>query len=456
MPRASQFFASLVPAAVCAAALLMPSAQAAEHALIMTIGNYIKPEANLPGIDKDAALARRIALSMGVPAANVTELRDQELTRQGISSAMERLAQRVQAGDGVFIYYSGHGGQIVANRTNKKCTEGLVSHDLQLFEDEQLERSLQQIASRAGRVVMMNDSCFSGGAASTKSMDDVRPKTARIGAGEDPDYACGQAVNAKAFRSLFSEPRPANLLYIAAASDREVAFATNNGSTATVAWSQCLAAADRDRNGVLSGEEIRACAQQIVNNSGGRRQTISLTGNPQLGLGFVAAANAAQPVDAAAGLEAIRQAASSAIAVELQVARNQMRINQDELDFSVASNKAGYLYVFHVGSDGKTFDLLFPNRADPANRIEPGTQRMPRASWRVKAGGPAGTSYLLAVVTETERNFSELMKGKAGPFSQTGAVNQSTRNLYAEATGAERPNPGRYGASRVVAVREVN
>jgi hypothetical protein len=71
-----------------------------------------------------------------------------------------------------------------------------------------------------------------------------------------------------------------------------------------------------------------------------------------------------------------------------------------------------------AGSDGETFDILFPNQIDSANKIGAGeTLRLPRSSWRLTAGGPVGKNTILAVVSDGPRDFSTLNVTKAGPFS---------------------------------------
>ena len=73
-----------------------------------------------------------------------------------------------------------------------------------------------------------------------------------------------------------------------------------------------------------------------------------------------------------------------------------------------------------AGSDNKSLYMLFPNDLDQNNRIEAGkTVSLPRANWRVKAGGPAGTNHLLVLVTDGPRDISKLaanVANKAGPF----------------------------------------
>ena len=83
-----------------------------------------------------------------------------------------------------------------------------------------------------------------------------------------------------------------------------------------------------------------------------------------------------------------------------------------------------------VGSDGKTFDMLFPNQLDRSNQIEPGqVLRLPRPNWEVIAGGPPGFVQLLAMVTDAPRDFTKLPLKPAGPFSIVEANSLATRDI---------------------------
>jgi hypothetical protein len=71
-----------------------------------------------------------------------------------------------------------------------------------------------------------------------------------------------------------------------------------------------------------------------------------------------------------------------------------------------------------VGSDGKSFDMLFPNGLDSNNAVSAGQSlRLPRPNWMVKANGPAGKNHLLAIVSDAPRDFSKIGMRPAGPFS---------------------------------------
>jgi hypothetical protein len=435
----------------------------------MGIGNYQESRANLPGIDKDVAGARRIAQSIGVPASNIRELFNDQVSSAGVQRALRDLESSISTGDRVFVYYSGHGGQ-VQNSTGSgaRCTEGMYVYDMKLYRDVDLEASLASLASKAGQLVMFNDSCFSGGAA-TKSPE-VEGRVAKFftskSVADNGNYTCGEAVNMKSSaRNLVAgaTAKGNNVVYIAAAADDEVAFATKNGSAATLAWEACLKLPSTDSNGSgsLSAGELISCAQDKIRTMG-FKQTISVIGNRDLPISFAAPrAAATSSAEAArrsaATLEDIRQAGSSSIQVELQASKPELRIDKDALDFNVRTSRPGYLYLLHVGSDGKTFDLLFPNDLDQNNFVQAGTVRLPRPSWRVVASGPVGEAYVLAIVSDIKKDYTKAMTDKQGPFSSVNADNASQSKLRVEATGVGASGAsGLFGASSVVRVREIN
>jgi hypothetical protein len=512
-------------AAACLAGLAggVTPALAENHALILWIGDYGDPRADLPGIDLDAGHAKRIAKLMGVADRNMVEVANAQLTPRNVGAALAGMQERIKEGDKLFIYYSGHGTQMGARGgTQARCSEAMYVRD-GVFMDSALQEALTRLGSKASQVVMMNDSCFSGGAA-TRSLTSAAPEDSKakflppdfktntaVGAG----YSCGDAVNTRgmtrSLTTLEKDQRGPQVLYIAASTDTQVSFATKKGSYATLAWAQCLSdsSSDSNRSGTINGEELQACAQGWMNRLG-VKQTIMLQGNTKLPLTFtsnatggtalatpapapapapapvaapapapvaatpapapvpapaptpvaaapVSAAPAAQAsgaVSAASALEDIAAAGDRSYQVRIGTARDSMRIGQDLLDFSVTTNREGYLYILQVGSDGKTFNLLFPNKLDSNNQVAAGTHRFPRPNWRVRSGGPAGTSYLLAIVSPDKKDIGREMDATS-VFASAAANNATTRNLIVETTGASGSSGGRYGASAVVSIREV-
>ena len=502
-------------ALAAAAALFSVAAHAENHALILWIGDYGDPKSDLPGIDLDAANARLIAQAMGVPERNITEISNARLTKDGIRNGLVKLYQTIKDGDKVFIYYSGHGGQVSGHETNAKCSEVLVARD-GLVLDAFLQDALTTIGKRASQVVMINDSCFSGGAA-TKSALPVggepgdRAKfitpDAKANTAVTQGYACGDATNTqKITRSLgemSKDARGPQVLYIAASNDTQVSFATPKGSVGTLAFAHCigLAQADVDRSGRINGEELRDCAQAYIDRRR-TKQTVTLQGNGRLPLSFVKAETAAAPaaavapapvaapalapapatapvaspnsapnsapsaaqvgaaaspaagqVNAAQALHDLQAGADRSLQVQMALARASLRIGKDLLEFTVNTGREGYLYLLQVGSDGKTFNLLFPNKVDGDNLLAAGTHRFPRPSWRLRSGGPVGKSHLLAIVSPEKKDLSRGMSASS-VFSSSSANQSNTRTLVVEATGADNGGSGRYGASQVLTVNE--
>lgn len=462
---------SAVLMALACSVVALPAAPAEKHALILSIGEYSDPNANLPGIDLDAKRARQMALAMGIPAANIVERKNQQLTLKGMSDAIAELTDRIQPGDKVFGYYTGHGSQNEGAGGGNKCSEGLVTYDMKSYADSQLETDLARLGAKASQVVMLNDSCFSGGAITkrrpglgrklvAKSWLGLVGRSAAAPAVAAVNYRCGDAVNKNVLAKTFEvvQRQGANVLYIAAARDNEVSFASPEGSLATEAWAACFTepATDTDRSGSISGEELRDCAQRKLDaNLLQVNQHISVSGSPALSVSFAAVDT--RPVPAALNatnvLRDLSAGSDKSYVIKLLPTKNTLQIGQDFLEFSVETNRDGYLYVLQVGSDGKTFNLLFPNRVDTDNRVAAGIQRLPRASWALRAAGPAGTNSMMALVSSTPKDFNGQMDA-SGTFASMPSTPSAAKDLVVVATGANVGGNGRYGTSAVVLVVE--
>jgi hypothetical protein len=196
---------------------------------------------------------------------------------------------------------------------------------------------------------------------------------------------------------------------------------------------------------------------------------------PTVAMASTPAAEAPVPVPAAlTGEQALRQMFEQRDAkrqVQVALAKTQLKIGQDALEWSVKSDRAGFVYVALAGSDNKSMYLLFPNDLDQSNRIEAGqTISLPRANWRAKAGGPVGKDNLLVLVTDGPRDLTTLAGSKAGPFvaslndadgrAKLGSLMSSSRMVTSQecTTASTRKNnplcSDAYGAA-MVSVDEV-
>ena len=85
-----------------------PGASAANHALLIGIGQYQTRVLEGPPHDV-AALKTVLASRYDFNTANIRTLVDQEANRKRILSELDQLIHRSRSGDRIFIYFSGHG-----------------------------------------------------------------------------------------------------------------------------------------------------------------------------------------------------------------------------------------------------------------------------------------------------------------------------------------------------------
>ncbi len=425
------------------AALALPAA-AESHALIMTISAYQAGVPPLLGVQHDGESARSIARRMGVKDANMRHYKDGELTLAGMQRAFDELQERIADGDQVFIYFSGHGGRQLVRMPGERCAESLITVDGMGFIDVELEARLKQLAAKAQKLVVLLDACHSGGA-TQRALPGQKPAFAPKFFARGGAEACERPVNVLA-RSLGAASRSAgsgagNYVFIAAARDNEVSLdMPAKGGVATQAWRDCIngAASDRDGSGGLSAAEIQACAQQKINQQlrevkGFLPHHVTIAGNPDAVLSFPER-SASVKTSAYNTLVDIYSSRDDRRAVSLQAAKSAFRIGKDDVEFTLTSSHAGHAYLLMVGSDGRSFDMLFPNQLDGDNAVEAGqTLRLPRPSWQIKAGGPAGRNHLLAIVADSPREFAKIGMQPAGPFSMIAVDADASRNLQVHA-----------------------
>lgn len=447
---------ALVAALLCVAAGVQgqspadaptPAARANRHALIIGIGRYADAGTPaLPGTRFDRQSATQMAQAMQVPLSNIRYLQDEEATGDRIRQALGELNTQVQDGDRVFIHYSGHGTRF-NDPASGGCVEALLAYDggqRGTITNREMAALLKPLASKTDKLFVMYDACHSGGVIGAASPvrtrgfrndnEDglLRPKFSAI------SEECGRPVNVKT-RNLVVETAtqgtlPQDIIHISSARENEISFDDERkGGLATQYMRDCMLrdARDLDGSGAISIEEIKQCAQEKINrrmrnDMNYLAHNITLSGNA----GFVPAwfdqalppAPVAQatPPPPLTGEQALRQMWDQRDAkrqVQVTLGKERLQVGQDTLDFSVQSDRAGYLYVAMAGSDNKSLYLLFPNELDANNRIEAGaTIQLPRPGWRVRSGGPAGTNHLLVVVSDAARNLAPLAASKTGPF----------------------------------------
>jgi hypothetical protein len=122
-----------------------------------------------------------------------------------------------------------------------------------------------------------------------------------------------------------------------------------------------------------------------------------------------------------ATLKDIEQQRDPRIAVNVKLNKPVLKIGKDALELSIQSSHEGYIYLVMLGSDRKSFYVLYPNGLDRDNRIKAGqTRQLPRPDWRLEAAGPAGTDHLLVMVASSPRQIDRLVMAEpsaTNPFT---------------------------------------
>ena len=120
----------------------------------------------------------------------------------------------------------------------------------------------------------------------------------------------------------------------------------------------------------------------------------------------------------AESLQALGAGAAPGFEVTATPRKSEVVIGKDRLAFDVRSQRNGFVYVYLLSSGGELF-LLFPNLLDKYNKIAAGTTlSLPRASWPMNAGGPAGNNRFVVLVSQHERDFSASGAQNDGVFPQ--------------------------------------
>jgi hypothetical protein len=166
------------------------------------------------------------------------------------------------------------------------------------------------------------------------------------------------------------------------------------------------------------------------------------------------------PMASLATLKDIATQSNPTRKVDLQLLKKSLKINKDYLDLKIKSSHDGYLYLVLLGSDKKSFYILYPNKLDGSNRVQAGQSlNIPSKSWQIKASGPVGVDNILAIVSETPRDLTLLESLGSDPNSP---FTYSLNNLKGRGDLINfLTRKGDYGtsekyAAKIISVSEIN
>jgi Caspase domain/Domain of unknown function (DUF4384) len=429
------------------------------HALIITVSEYQKSP--LPGVLTDRKLGIELAQRFGVPAQNIVELSERQVTREGLKQAFADMNQALMPGDKLYVYFSGHGARFFSKATGQ-CTESLVMQDMHVVTNTEFANMIKPLSFKADKTIVMLDSCHSGGVAQAAGSRSLAAQYRAKFSPEASSPQCSLAVNLGSFseaRGVDFHTTDHNMVILAAARNNEVAWDTSKGGAMTYNFEQCLAggAVDTDHSGALSMQELTACVQARLDKTqeDSARQHATLAGNSALVPAFTDTPSSAPPapaenvapsanappvsappvsapptlgsavpvIDTLGTLNDIYNQRDDRWRVQATLASPSLKIGSN-LSMSIRSQRSGFVYVLYRGTQADSFYLLFPNSLDSANSIKANQDlQLPRQDWSVTALGPKGTDHLMVMVADTPRDFSALALpsdyvSKSGPFEK--------------------------------------
>ncbi len=413
-------------ALACAlSALCAPLANAADHVLIMTVSGYPKLRAPLPGamLDGKNALALAAKLGFQTTGPNVRLLREAELSGDGIQRAVAAVAAKVETGDRLFLYFSGHG---TSYPVQEGCAEALVPFDAtpdprDFVRTSELIRSLDGARDKLSDAFVFFDACHAGGlrevvAGSSRAMpgqdgpeNELRAKSVRIRGGEQ----CLTVANKSTMesytreaqgRGLFTSVRR-NFTFVAAARENEEALDSAAGGLATTAMLECAnrGVGNLSQTGVVSVDELRQCAQGIIDSRVPvlskihRPHHLEVHGNSARMLVGVQALPPATSVSARTDADRVEAAFEQVVANSNPNLGFRAWLSDRSVPLGTAvtlsyeSKVDGYMTVLYVGSDRQHIAPLMASRrvvATPGFTIGPST-----------ITAPAGTNRMLVLIT---------------------------------------------------------
>lgn len=434
-------------------------AEAADRVLVMAISDY--EQAPLPGAKVDRQNVREMLPLLGVQSEHVRVLSDNQLGAKSIKQAFSDLADQTRAGDRVFIFFSGHG---TSRLVDGVCQQALIARDMWAVNPADINQALNAIKDKASKVVMMVDACHSGGVVGTvgaglsRGSSNLRPKFV---APDKAEEQCKKPINLvaegmQAMRSTRGSSLANNYLYISAAQANEVAFDDPvRGGLATSALLTCLKSGipDTDRSGSVSYSELVQCAQGNVENylkgaATMRPHHLQMAGNPDMPIITRAVQEGSKPADPVATLRDLARGADSRWEVQLKAQPPKAKIGKDAFRLTVTSSETGYLTLLYVGSDGREFMQLYPEKPGTPVKVSANSPfQLPEA---YAAHGPVGVNHLLAVVSATPRDFSPIL-GNAGAakasLAAAAALQQRAQNLKSRPGNSASPEA--YGATLI-------
>jgi hypothetical protein len=249
------------------------------HAMVVGINTYTGrgPQGKVPDLEgciNDANDIARQVIRLD-PDVRILGINNEPVTRARFFSAWQSMMSAARDGDTLLLTYSGHGGkapEACPNNEEDHLDETLILTTFDVRQtadraehiiDDELAALWAAARARNLRVIFVADSCFSGSVYRRVELTDRgRYRTIRayqLAAGGRPPVNCQATL----------QEDPPNLLFLAGSREDEVVPEMQLDGAWRGALSVAVAralegGADADRNGIITGTELRAFVLNYV------------------------------------------------------------------------------------------------------------------------------------------------------------------------------------------------
>ena len=357
MPRLRQS----ILIALALATALTGSALATDRALLVGVGRYADPGANLPGIDLDIEMMRKVAGLAGFEDGNIRTIQDRSATLAGIERAIEDwLINGVSGSDRVLIYFSGHGGQIPDRDGDETdgADEVLVPHDVKpsggslanVLVDDRFNEIIGRIP--AGEIIVFVDSCHSGTATKAGASDgSLVPKLYVY-----PGMPRTQKGNITVERNEGASTYAA----VTACRDDQTALASPTGSLFTRGIHDAVKRAVANGSD-LTLADLRDQATAYIHREVSKpedRHDPQIGGDPDL-------AKAIRLIRQTTMWEKLEYLVGRATdQIDIRTSKNRYRL-KDRMEIICEVDRGGYINILEVSPEDQEATVLFPNKYPP-------------------------------------------------------------------------------------------
>lgn len=266
-----------------------------QRALLVGIDKYTPPDyatgikfgardradfVDLHGCKNDAqSIKSAITHKFNFKESNITELYDEQGTRQNILNNINALLNKSNPGDIAFIYYAGHGSQIVNSKSKEedKLDETIVpsdtwKQDTADIRDKELARIFNSFLDKGVKLTVIFDCCHSGSIARGDVVY-AQPVT-RYMKGSDFDVKDGSNPPDPV------ENKSGDFLLIAASQDWQTAAEQTENNVPHGAFTIALLNALNQHSPKTPVENLFLSAQEVI-KANGKVQVPVITASPE-------------------------------------------------------------------------------------------------------------------------------------------------------------------------------